>query len=104
MEFSLKYIAAVAVYKSMRKFILSLTALASLTMASGAMAGQFEGTDIFEHFRVYEQNGADAGSIDADGVGGWRFYAPNGADAGYMDKDGTIYGPNGAEVGRIEGQ
>jgi hypothetical protein len=34
MEFSLKYTATVAVYKIMRKLILSLTALASLTMAS----------------------------------------------------------------------
>jgi hypothetical protein len=34
MRFSLKYTATDAVYMSMRKFILSLTALASLTMAS----------------------------------------------------------------------
>jgi len=37
MEFLLKYTATVVVYDSVRKFILSLTALASLTMATGCL-------------------------------------------------------------------
>jgi len=78
----------------MRKFILSLTALASLTMAATTQA---------QTYRFYNQFGGETGSARPDYNGGYRFYNQFGAETGSARPDYNggyrFYNQFGSEIG-----
>jgi hypothetical protein len=74
----------------MKKLLLSLTALVSLTMASApVLAGNWRfAPDGMGGGHFYNQNGQYTGRFAPDGFGGGRFYNQDGEYRGRISRDG----------------